>query len=342
MFQLRHKNTTHSYRKKVTRKATLEWKLYYEEYFHVSITSQEYYSLIPQESHWNPRSIMKNTFMFQLRHKNITHHTARKSPKIHARLWRTLNTNQHRQLVSSNLFDKRKSMPIEHLYTTHWHCSTIDFDHSEGVSGFTSSDETSSLIFTLSESLTLLIRVMSISTVVESYPRSRRARKTYTATFTPSIGGESFKSIFVNADSFQDQVGHLNTASNVFHWTFMCDDGYHKGEFSWNVVPGKMCHSSYTNIEGVTDIAVCKEACIDELIRDRSVLDSVTLQNGHSVVWRTGKLVHRVTTSYRVDLLRDVNADLVCWERMYVVFSNVERISHFLFNYSEDSVVSLT
>jgi len=36
-------------------------------------------------------------------------------------------------------------------------------------------------------------------------------------------------------------------------------------EFSWNVIPEKMCHSSYTNIEGVTDIGVCKEACIDRV-----------------------------------------------------------------------------
>ena len=212
------------------------------------------------------------------------------------------------------------------------------------MSGFTSSDETLSLIFTLSESLTLFDQSdvnINGGGILSSFTQS--SEKTYTATFTPSIGGESFKSIFVNADSFQDQVGHLNTASNVFHWTFMCDDGYHKGEFSWNVVPGKMCHSSYTNIEGVTDIAVCKEACID-----RVNSGSECFGFSYAPEWTQCRMAYGQTCapgdySHTESTYYEMSTPTLCVENECMWCSRMlERISHFLFNYSEDSVVSLT
>ena len=92
----------------------------------------------------------------------------------------------------------------------------ITISAAEGLSGFSSSDATISVTFTVNES-TYNFVVGDVTTSNGSLSNFSGTGSLFTATFTPTTDGAT--SIQVLFNTFSDGVGNANTASNTFTWT---------------------------------------------------------------------------------------------------------------------------
>ncbi|MDC0871006.1 Ig-like domain-containing protein [Flavobacteriaceae bacterium] len=92
----------------------------------------------------------------------------------------------------------------------------ITISATEGLSGFSSSDATISVTFTVNES-TYNFVIGDVTVSNGSLSNFSGTGSLFTATFTPTTDGAT--SIQVLSNTFSDGVGNANTTSNTFTWT---------------------------------------------------------------------------------------------------------------------------
>jgi len=142
---------------------------------------------------------------------------------------------------------------------------TIDITASEGDSGFSSSDATLNLIFTLSESVSNF-NAEDVSVSGGTLSSFSGSDVSYSAIFTPDEY-DGVKKIVVNSNTMSDADGNGNEMSNEYVWNYVTQRELY--DVAYRNIGEGVCMNSYNELPtntaaSLSDVSPqkCYDACV--------------------------------------------------------------------------------